>query len=685
MKGKQNQFLSLLAAFMLAAGIFAGLPLTARAADSALGSTGGLAYPQSSSGSVIDVGDSTTASGTGWTYSSGLFTVTGDVTVTGTTGTNRLAVEPGANVTITLDHAALPAINVTGATLDLILSGANTLNAGNDETGLNVPDGAAVTIDAAGGADDSLTVSGGSYGAGIGGAVYDIGIGGKITINGGTVNAYGNWGGAGIGGNSASGGTIIINGGVVNAYGGAYAAGIGGGIHSDGGTIRITGGIVNATGGQYSAGIGGGYYGSGGTITITGGIVNATGTQGGAGIGSGNGGDGGTTTISGGNIVAIGGTDIFFGGGAGIGSGGGMEASGSSGNITITGNANVTATGGEGQEYITPEGSDMPAVIKEGGGAGIGSGGVSDRYGSMGDVGGIDSIIIHTTGTVTVTGGSGAAGNGATIGTGGSSTNGVLFPGIPVKSITISGAPVQYAWKAAGGNKPVQLTAAVMPTDATIKDITWSVSNTKIAAVKAGGLLTFTGTEGTVRVTAVSRSAPDVKAYKDIKVVKNVTKIDTPMKTVYIQKGKSLTIPKVTYDGNNRITAGLTWKSSNAKIAKAAQTGKITGVKKGKAIITATAKNGKKLAMTISVSGKPVKLTRVTVSIPASMKAGQMKKLAIKLSPAKATGVKITFKSSNAGGLYVDKAGKLTAVKKGKYTVTIKIGSKIVKKKITVK
>ena len=34
-----------------------------------------------SSGNVIDVGDSTTTSGTGWTYSDGVFRVTGDVKI----------------------------------------------------------------------------------------------------------------------------------------------------------------------------------------------------------------------------------------------------------------------------------------------------------------------------------------------------------------------------------------------------------------------------------------------------------------------------------------------------------------------------------------------------------------------------------------------------------------------------
>lgn len=257
-----------------------------------------------------------------------------DVTLTPAKG-SPFAIEPGASVNMTL-------------------SGTNEVAASETNyAGIQVPDGAALTItkDSTG----SLTATGGSFGAGIGGGNQSAG--GCITIKGGTVNARGGeyGAGAGIGGGyKGEGGTITISGGVVVASGGSRCdnangtlyihgsgAGIGGGsAGAGGGKIEISGGTVMATGGASSAGIGSGPAGKEKKttdITISGGTVIAQGDISGAGIGGGYDCPGGIITISGGTIIASGGRD-----GAGI--GGGYWGAG--GTITVSG-GNVKATAGE--------------------------------------------------------------------------------------------------------------------------------------------------------------------------------------------------------------------------------------------------------------------------------------------------------------------------------------------------
>ena len=229
-------------------------------------------------------------------------------------------------------------------------------------------------------------------------------VSGKLTIQdenkNGSLEATGNYGGAGIGGgNLKNSGEIEITGGTITATGVLDGAGIGGGGSGGDGTVTISGGNITARGGSSDnpkaicgAGIGGGGGYGNATVTITGDAVIEEATGGGAcaGIGSGYYNSKTDITISGNAEVknAQGGAQ-----GAGIGGGGGgLSTGGSIGTVTITDNAKVdNATGGEGAAGIgsgvlgdvTVNISGNATVNAEGGanGAGIGGG-----YASAGDV-----------------------------------------------------------------------------------------------------------------------------------------------------------------------------------------------------------------------------------------------------------------------------------------------------------
>ncbi len=187
------------------------------------------------------------------------------------------------------------------------------------------------------------------------------------------------------------------------AVGGSGGAGIGSDNNNSTSKLGITGGTITATGGNYSAGIGGGIRGNA-DVTITGNAVikKAQGNYNGAGIGGGGVGNG-TVTISGNAVVeeAVGGTSER--GGAGIGGGGWKD-----GDVTISGNAKVDARGGTSAAGIGGGGSSSGTVKIYGNIQASAKGGKSgNRYkGYMGD--------------------------GASIGSGGYSSNGNTT-GTPVK------------------------------------------------------------------------------------------------------------------------------------------------------------------------------------------------------------------------------------------------------------
>ena len=353
-----------------------------------------------------------------------LITSGGEYYVTGSTTANTITINTNDPVSITLDNVSIDISLIagecafdSGADVTVRLVGTNILKSGGitetvnyGQPGLKVQGNDSLTIYEDLASPGSLTATGGSRGAGIGGEGGQTC--GSVTINSGTVTANGGSTAAGIGGGGivfvnnvytsagGSSGYVTINGGTVIAQGGYQGAGIGGGIGSENldsvetGEIRITGGSVGATGGDLGAGIGGGCYRGSMPIVIEDGIVVAQGGNGSSGVGGGYCGSGDTVTISGGDLTANGGSS-----GAGI--GGGCYGSGAD---VVIQNGIVRANGGNGA-------------------AGIGSGWSSDASGDAGTVHIID-------GTVYATGGSGG---GAGIG-GGIRVNGAV--------VTIDGGTV---------------------------------------------------------------------------------------------------------------------------------------------------------------------------------------------------------------------------------------------------
>ena len=353
---KYQKFLMKILLFTLVILLTAGgLPLTASAAY-----TGG-----ADAASAVPI-DLATVPDTVLTLNGGYFYITDSLSTT-----RDLPIDCAAGTVLTINGISIStasgaAITFAGTGNQLLLEGTNSVtSAGNTYAGINVPDGADLTIASAGTAAAGLTATGGLYGAGIGGndgeSSGDITINsGIITANSGTVDITGPSGfGAGIGGGrNGNSGTITINDGTVTATSGGYGAGIGGGQNGYGTVVIYDGYVLAAGGNNGGAGLGTGYYGTTATqtnnsITIYGGQVYAYGSRsntmsgnisanGSAGIGGGGYATAGTVTITDGTVFARGAYD------AGPGIGNGMYSTGTTvyGTINISGGT-VTALGGD--------------------------------------------------------------------------------------------------------------------------------------------------------------------------------------------------------------------------------------------------------------------------------------------------------------------------------------------------
>ncbi|MBQ7481976.1 MAG: BspA family leucine-rich repeat surface protein, partial [Lachnospiraceae bacterium] len=118
-------------------------------------------------------------------------------------------------------------------------------------------------------------------------------------------------------------------------------------------------------------------------------------------------------------------------------------------------------------------------------------------------------------------------------------------------------------------------------------------------------------------------------------------------------------------------TGNVTWSSDKPEVATVDQTGLVTGMAPGKALITVEAGNGVKATFNVTVEAAPVSdemdVTRVTLNkTSVTLYPGDSFKLSATVSPAGSKDKSITWSSSDTSQTYVKldvSTGKVTAVR----------------------
>lgn len=216
-------------------------------------------------------------------------------------------------------------------------------------------------------------------------------------------------------------------------------------------------------------------------------------------------------------------------------------------------------------------------------------------------------------------------------------------------------------------------TGTFKPTVTNNAKLSWKSTNTKIAKISADGKLTASS-PGYCTIIACATDGSGVYDTCRVQVYKAATavKLNKTSLNWYIGNEGNF---KATVSPSDAGEKGVTYKSSNKKVAVVDANGKLKAVGVGTATITCTAKGGKKITASCKVTVyekiKSFKLNKTSLKCA----AGSTTALKVSSSPSTNT-PDYKWSSSNTKVATVDANGKITAKAKGSCTITAKAKGK---------
>ena len=182
----------------------------------------------------------------------------------------------------------------------------------------------------------------------------------------------------------------------------------------------------------------------------------------------------------------------------------------------------------------------------------------------------------------------------------------LVVVGEKVKKITLNKSSVTL--NRGAKNRTFQLKKAIKNKNATYKGVSWYSSNKNVATVNSNGKVTIKH-RGKVVITVKAKDGSSKSAKCKIIVKQLVTKLSynsiKQAKEVYRNKTIKFAVTVVPSNANNK---GLTYSSSNKKVATVNSKGVVKGIKAGTVTITAKAKDGsrKVVKLTVKVKNPPI-------------------------------------------------------------------------------
>jgi uncharacterized protein YjdB len=240
----------------------------------------------------------------------------------------------------------------------------------------------------------------------------------------------------------------------------------------------------------------------------------------------------------------------------------------------------------------------------------------------------------------------------------------------PVETVVVSPATIDVLTGGTGA-----LEAQVKDASGNVlrnRRVVWASANPAIATVSDNGIVAGVSA-GRVDVAATSEGVSDIASVTVVAAAARVSSVRiAPDKTDLLVAG-STNLVATPYDSRGASIVGRTvvWMTNNATVAAVSQTGQVTGILPGAAVITAVIDG---VSGTSAITVRLVPVARVTVTpSTVAIDAGKTATLTARVTDAAGnvlTGREVTWTSSDTRIVTVDQAGVVRGVRSGTVVVT---------------
>ena len=202
--------------------------------------------------------------------------------------------------------------------------------------------------------------------------------------------------------------------------------------------------------------------------------------------------------------------------------------------------------------------------------------------------------------------------------------------------------------------------------------LVWASANPAIATVSDNGVVTGVSA-GSVDIAATSEGKSAVATVTVVPVPPRVSSVRIAPDNVYLFVAAGEDLVATPYDPNNVVIGGRSavWTTNNASVASISQTGHVTGLVPGTAVITAVIDG---VTGNANVTVRLVPVAKVTI-MPVGASVGEGKSITLVARVTDAAGNVLTnrsviWSSSNSGIATIDQSGVVRGVRKGTVTIT---------------